>query len=214
MLYDGAIAAMNRAVASIEMHDIHSKCTHLKRALAIIAQLEGTLNFEQGGEVAQTLKSLYTYARTQVLKANLENSAEILRALIGKLSNVREAWSEADHRTATTRANVPGDESSGEPVPPPLPAHPDEPTYGAVGVEAANSPATLPPAPPAAGANEMSLAEPLSAPRSSRRRKMGYGETWNEEMSVSVAPSGADSGKGPSGESSGPGERIPWHTAA
>jgi len=98
MLYDGAIAALQRAAAAIEAHDIEKKCTHLNRALAIIAQLEGTLNFELGGEVAQTLKSFYVYARVQALKANIENSPEILRSLIEKFASVREAWHEAEHR--------------------------------------------------------------------------------------------------------------------
>lgn len=102
MLYDGAIAAIRQAVTAIEVGDIARKCLHLNRASAIIAQLEGTLNFTQGGEVARTLKSLYVYTRGQLLKGNLENSAEILRAVIDKLSTVREAWHEADHRPPAT----------------------------------------------------------------------------------------------------------------
>ena len=102
MLYDGAIAFLLRAVTAIEAHDIPQKCTHLNRALAIIAQLEGSLNFELGGEVARTLKSFYVYARTQAMKANVENSPEMLRSLIEKFSTVRDAWYEAEHRPSTS----------------------------------------------------------------------------------------------------------------
>ncbi len=98
MLYDGALAALLRAAAAIEAHDIQKKCDHLNRALAIIAQLEGTLNFEVGGEVAQTLKTFYMYSRAQAMKANIENSTQILRSLIEKFSTVREAWYQADHQ--------------------------------------------------------------------------------------------------------------------
>jgi flagellar protein FliS len=98
MLYDGAIASLQRAITAIEADDIPKKCSHLNRAQAIIMQLEGTLNFEVGGEVAQTLKVLYVYARAQMLKANIENSPQVLRSLMEKLSTVREAWNEADHR--------------------------------------------------------------------------------------------------------------------
>jgi flagellar protein FliS len=107
MLYDGAIAFMHRAVAAMEAHDIEKKCNHLNRALAIIAQLEGSLNFEQGGEVAQTLKSLYVYARAQVLKANIENSLEMLRALIEKFATVRDAWREGESRLTTQGMSSP-----------------------------------------------------------------------------------------------------------
>lgn len=101
MLYDGAIAALQRAVAAIEARDNQNKCTHLNRALAIIAQLEGTLNLELGGEVAKNLKSFYVYSRAQALKAHITNSPEILRSLIENFATIREAWYEADHRPST-----------------------------------------------------------------------------------------------------------------
>jgi flagellar protein FliS len=98
LLYDGVIAALQRAIVAIEAMDIAEKCQNLARAQAIILQLEGTLNFAAGGEVAQTLKALYVHARGQILKANLDNSPQTLRALIGKISKVREAWNAADLR--------------------------------------------------------------------------------------------------------------------
>jgi len=108
MLYDGAIAWLQRAMTAIESNDIERKCAHLNRALAIIGQLEGTLDFERGGEVAQTLKQLYLCARAQVLKANIQNSPEILRSLIQNFVTVREAWCQAQQRlppSPTTPAN-------------------------------------------------------------------------------------------------------------
>ena len=71
---------------------------------------------EVGGEVARTLKSLYVYARAQMLKANVENSAAILRALIEKFSTVREAWYQADHQPSPS-ANPTASEGSA-PAPP------------------------------------------------------------------------------------------------
>jgi flagellar protein FliS len=113
MLYDGAITFLQRAVAAIEAHDIEKKCQHLNRALAIIVQLEGSLNFEQGGEVAQTLRAFYAYARAQAMKAHAENSAEILRALIENFTTVREAWREGERRLATHSTSFPaGDRSA------------------------------------------------------------------------------------------------------
>jgi flagellar protein FliS len=117
MLYDGAIAAMQRAVAAIEAHDVQKKCTHLNRAQAIIAQLEGTLNFELGGEVAQTLKALYVYARAQTLKANIQNSPAVLRSLIEKFSTVREAWYQAEHGQQSSPSTPAGEESPYAPSP-------------------------------------------------------------------------------------------------
>jgi len=104
MLYDGVIAALLRAIDAIEAHDIEKKCRHLNRALAIILQLEGTLNFEQGGEIAQNLSAFYVYARGQVMKANVESSAQILRSLIEHLTTLRDAWREGERRLAAQGA--------------------------------------------------------------------------------------------------------------
>lgn len=126
MLYDGAIAAMHRAAAAIEAHNIPEKCTQLNRAVAIIAQLEGTLNFELGGEVARILKCLYVYARAQLLKANVENSVAVLDSLIAKLSTVRDAWHQAAQPPATSTAA----EGSPEWEKPPLDPDPDRSPWG------------------------------------------------------------------------------------
>jgi flagellar protein FliS len=123
MLYDGAITFLQRAVAAMEARDIEKKCENLKRALAIFAQLEGSLNFEQGGEVARTLRALYLHARAQALKANLENSTETLRTLIENFGSVRDAWREVEGRGTAQNTALPAEGSSPparseEPLPP------------------------------------------------------------------------------------------------
>ncbi len=106
MLYDGAVTALQCAIAAIEAKDIEKKCNHLCRLDGIIAQLEGSLDFERGGEVAQTLKLFYTHARGQSMKANVENSKEILASLVEQFSTVREAW-EQIARPSPTSATAP-----------------------------------------------------------------------------------------------------------
>jgi flagellar secretion chaperone FliS len=98
MLYDGAITALLRAIDAIERHDIEGKCRHLNRAIAIVLQLEGTLNLELGGEIARNLQGFYDYSRTKITKANVENSAEILRPLIEYFTSLRDAWKQGEQR--------------------------------------------------------------------------------------------------------------------
>ena len=96
MLYDGVITALLRAVGALEAHDIEKKCQHLNRALAIIIQLEGTLNFELGGEIARNLQGFYAYSRATITKANIDNSTEFLRALVEHFTALRNAWKEGE----------------------------------------------------------------------------------------------------------------------
>jgi flagellar protein FliS len=107
MLYDGAIASMQRAITAIDAKDIEKKCAHLNRSLSIIAQLEGTLDFEHGGEVAQTLKQFYAHARARMLQANIENSREILSSLAQQFATVREAWEQVDRSTSPVAPPAP-----------------------------------------------------------------------------------------------------------
>ncbi len=64
--------------------------------------------------MAQTLRALYVHARAQMLKANIENSPEILRSLIEKISTVREAWYEADHQPSPSGPTPAGEDSHRE----------------------------------------------------------------------------------------------------
>jgi flagellar secretion chaperone FliS len=98
MLCDGAITALLRAIDAIEAHDIERKCHHLNRALAIIVQLEGTLNFDEGGEIARNLQGFYAYSRAKMMKSNAENSVESLRPLIEYYTALRDAWKEGEQR--------------------------------------------------------------------------------------------------------------------
>ena len=110
MLYDGAITALLRAEAAIAAHDIEGKCGQLNRALAIIIQLEGTLNLEQGGDIARNLQGFYAYARGKIMKANIDNASEILASLIEHFTALRDAWKEGEQRLTIQESHA---ESSG-----------------------------------------------------------------------------------------------------
>jgi flagellar protein FliS len=116
MLYDGTIAALHRTMTAIDANDIEKKVAHLNKALSIIVQLEGTLDFERGGEVAKTLKNLYVYARARALQASIQNSKEMLAALAQQFSTVRESWAQVSHPAPT------------QPVPPSSGVAPSDPT--------------------------------------------------------------------------------------
>ena len=106
-LYDGAMSALRRATSAIEAHEIEKKVAHLNRALEIICELEGSLDFERGGEVAQTLKRFYSYARNRALQASIQNSSEMLVALVKNFSTLREAWEQIAHQGSTPAAPAP-----------------------------------------------------------------------------------------------------------
>jgi flagellar secretion chaperone FliS len=85
----GNIAATKGA---IERKDVESKAKSLNKALALIGELQGSLDVEQGGEMAQNLAALYDYSIRALTEANQQNSQEKLDEVAKIFINIKEGW--------------------------------------------------------------------------------------------------------------------------
>lgn len=100
LLYGGAITGLMRAISAIEANNIEKRVNELNKVLAILAELEGTLDFEKGGAVADHLKKYYIVLRSQVLEASIKNSKTILEELVKNMSGIKEAWQQVERDVA------------------------------------------------------------------------------------------------------------------
>lgn len=107
ILYDQLVVDLTRAIASIESNKVEERSAQIKHALLVLGQLEGTLDFENGGQAAQQLKRFYTYLRGQVLEANFKADAEQLRTQVGIVLDVRRAWQELEGQSQHQEAAMP-----------------------------------------------------------------------------------------------------------
>jgi flagellar protein FliS len=107
MLYDRAIADLQRAMTAVEAHDIQQRTDHLNHFFSILAQLEGSLDHERGGEVAKDLETFYQIAKAQALNAAIKNSKEILSELSEHFATLRDAWQEGERHLAAQGASSP-----------------------------------------------------------------------------------------------------------
>ena len=94
MLYDGAITFLEQAKQEIEIRNYAKKGILISQALDIISELDGSLNTDKGGEIAQNLHKLYMYCSTRLLQANLKMDITLINEVIGILSSFRSAFSE------------------------------------------------------------------------------------------------------------------------
>ena len=94
MLYDGAITFLDQARQESAAKNCAKKGILISQALDIIAELDGSLNNEKGGELAQNLHRLYMYCNTRLLRANLKMDTAIIDEVIGILSSFRSAFAE------------------------------------------------------------------------------------------------------------------------
>lgn len=94
MLYDAALRFMRAASDAVQRRDLVAKREAMSRAMAILAELQNSLNMEAGGEVAKSLDALYTYVNGRMVEANIQNTTEPIAESIRLLTTLREGWAE------------------------------------------------------------------------------------------------------------------------
>jgi flagellar protein FliS len=92
MLYDGALRFLAAARDAIARRDIPARRDALNRTLAIISELQSTLNMEAGGEVAAELDRLYEYANVRLLDAAMRNDPKAVEEVQRIFEILREGW--------------------------------------------------------------------------------------------------------------------------
>jgi flagellar secretion chaperone FliS len=94
LLYDGAIKHISAAREAMGRGDLVARRDGLSRAMAIVAELQSTLNLKEGGEVAESLDRLYVYVLDLIVQANVRSDPRALEAAERLLGPLRDAWSQ------------------------------------------------------------------------------------------------------------------------
>jgi flagellar protein FliS len=92
LMLGGARERARLAIACLDRGDLPRKAQAISDASAIIGGLNGALNLDAGGEIADGLQALYDYAQRRLLVANLENDAAPLREVDDLLGDIESAW--------------------------------------------------------------------------------------------------------------------------
>jgi flagellar protein FliS len=92
MLYDGALANLNRARQALDSGQKQQAHQYIQKAQDIVFELLACLNEEQGGEIAQNLKRLYLYVIEQLVRANIRKKSDMLTEAEDILRQLRGAW--------------------------------------------------------------------------------------------------------------------------
>ncbi|HEX3848246.1 MAG TPA: flagellar export chaperone FliS [Steroidobacteraceae bacterium] len=87
-----ARGAMERIKGKGPVNDVVAKGNAISKAVALINQLNGTLDMERGGEVATNLRSLYEYMMQRLTVANATNDARIASEVAGLIGKIKSSW--------------------------------------------------------------------------------------------------------------------------
>jgi len=91
-MFDGTLKRIAQAKGCLERNDNAGKGENLGHAIAIIGNLEGCLNLEQGGELAANLSSLYDYMIQKLSEGNINNDISKLNEVIKLILEIKSAW--------------------------------------------------------------------------------------------------------------------------
>ena len=92
LLLDRALEHVSKAKGAIDRGEAADMGEAIGKAMTIISSLQASLNFEQGGDIANNLNSLYDYLTQQLLKATSEKNVDYLREVSGLLSEIKDGW--------------------------------------------------------------------------------------------------------------------------
>ena len=92
MLFDGLIESLAMAKGHIQNRAIEDKSKAIARAGRIVVGLQGALDFERGGELAQNLHELYAYVTRRLFHVNAHNDLEALDEVTTLMKDIAQAW--------------------------------------------------------------------------------------------------------------------------
>ena len=108
MLYQGAVRFIRLGIEAMERDDARTAHTNLVRAQDIVVELLGSLNREEGGQIAVQLASVYDYCFRRLVTANVKKDPEPAREVVGILRDLGTAWQEiaAQQRQAQSQGKA------------------------------------------------------------------------------------------------------------
>jgi len=102
MLYEGAVKSLDQALDLLGLNargkrnpeNIERISNAILKTQEIITELTVSLDFEQGGEIAQNLFSLYTWFNKELVEANIAQDMNRVMTVRNLLNELRSAWAE------------------------------------------------------------------------------------------------------------------------
>lgn len=91
-LYQKLDQTLRSARESILANEVGPRGEQLGLALAIIGELQGSLDHEKGGEIAANLDDIYSFLTREITRANITEDVKKLDNAINTVKPLMEAW--------------------------------------------------------------------------------------------------------------------------
>ena len=116
MLYDEAVKQLDKGLELLYLNKSSkqdpSRIEVIGKAIIkardIVTELMVSLDFEQGGEIAQNLFALYTWFNKELLEAHITMDIARIGTVKNQLADLRSAWVDIAAKTTTEERPVEG----------------------------------------------------------------------------------------------------------
>jgi len=98
MLYDGARRFLRQATVAMRAREIERAHYALRHAELIIAHLDGVLDDEEGGRIAEQLHGIYRFCLLHLSHGRLQQDVSKLEQVGDLLGELRGSWAELARR--------------------------------------------------------------------------------------------------------------------
>jgi flagellar protein FliS len=104
LLYEQIMEDLRRAMAALERGDVETRTREINHAVLVIGHLQGSLDQERGGKVAENLQRFYEQMRAGLAEAHARQSASLLQRRLADILEVHEAWCQVERSNQAASA--------------------------------------------------------------------------------------------------------------
>ena len=92
MLFDGLLESLIATQSHIKNNNMQEKSKSVARSRRLVLGLQGALDFEKGGDLAENLNELYGYVIRRLLDVDDKNDQDALREIVKLMDDIRTGW--------------------------------------------------------------------------------------------------------------------------
>jgi flagellar secretion chaperone FliS len=107
LLYKGALSRLRLTREGIEEKDVKKKGENLSKAIAIISELNASVDSKMEDDSTHFLRGLYTAILTELPKVTLNNDLKILSRTERYISELKEIWEKDVMAKANKKGTIP-----------------------------------------------------------------------------------------------------------
>jgi flagellar protein FliS len=119
-IYQEMLKVLNQTLYYFEKNDIEKRVTAINKGIEVLNALISILNFDNGGEIAVRLRSLYFYSIKKLTAANFDKDPKPVNEVLTIFKNLHTGWAEKiekdrkdNHNTSPLSVPPPGSDLNG-----------------------------------------------------------------------------------------------------